>query len=64
MTFVGVVLIGRTLNAEHIVLIYVYMIWISTHRGSTLWQALLTFVGAIMLVYVSLTIYEKPYEPG
>ncbi len=27
-------------------------------------NALLTFVGAIMLVYVSLTMYEKPYGPG
>lgn len=52
------------LYMTHYVLVYVYVAWVSNHKGITLWQALpyalLTFVGAIALAYVSLTVYDKP----
>jgi peptidoglycan/LPS O-acetylase OafA/YrhL len=48
----------------HYVLVYFYVAWVSNHKGITLRQALpyalLTFAGAIVLAYVSLTVYDKP----
>jgi peptidoglycan/LPS O-acetylase OafA/YrhL len=52
------------LYMTHYVLVYFYVAWVSNHKGITLWQAfpyaLLTFAGAIVLAYVSLTVYDKP----
>ncbi|UFH57379.1 acyltransferase [Spirosoma sp. KNUC1025] len=54
------------LYMTHYVLVYFYVAWISNHRGITLWQAwpyaLLTFSGAIVLAYTSLTLYDEPVK--
>lgn len=52
------------LYMTHYVLVYFYVAWVSNHKGITLWQAwpyaLLTFSGAIVLAYASLTLYDEP----
>ncbi|WP_375444939.1 acyltransferase family protein [uncultured Fibrella sp.] len=52
------------LYMTHYVLVYFYVAWVSNHKGVTIWQALpyalLTFSGAIMLAYASLTLYDEP----
>lgn len=52
------------LYMTHYVLVYFYVAWVSNHKGITLWQAwpyaLLTFLGAIVLAYASLTWYDEP----
>jgi peptidoglycan/LPS O-acetylase OafA/YrhL len=52
------------LYMTHYVLVYFYVAWVSNHKGITLWQALpyalLTVAGAIVLAYLSLTVYDKP----
>lgn len=52
------------LYMTHYVIVYFYVAWISNHSGITLWQAwpyaLLTFLGAIVLAYASLTLYDEP----
>ncbi|WP_461042974.1 acyltransferase family protein [Spirosoma harenae] len=52
------------LYMTHYVLVYFYVAWVSNHKGITLGQAwpyaLLTFSGAIVLAYVSLTLYDEP----
>ncbi|MCU4162887.1 acyltransferase family protein [Carboxylicivirga caseinilyticus] len=52
------------LYMTHYVLVYFYVAWVSNHSGITLLQAmpfaLLTFTGAILLAYVSLTFYDEP----
>jgi len=48
----------------HYVLVYFYVAWVSNHKGITLQQAwpfaLLTFVGALVLAYASLKLYDEP----
>ena len=52
------------LYMTHYVLVYFYVAWVSNHKGVTVGQAwpyaLLTFSGAIVLAYVSLTFYDEP----
>jgi peptidoglycan/LPS O-acetylase OafA/YrhL len=52
------------LYMTHYVLVYFYVAWVSNHKGVTLWQAwpyaLLTFIGAIVLAYASLRLYDEP----
>ena len=52
------------LYMTHYVLVYFYVAWVSNHKGITVWQAwpyaLLTFSGAIVLAYTSLTLYDEP----
>ena len=52
------------LYMTHYVLVYFYVAWVSNHRGITVWQAwpyaLLTFSGATVLAYASLTLYDEP----
>ena len=52
------------LYMTHYVLVYFYVAWVSNHKGVTLGQAwpyaLLTFVGAIVLAYASLKLYDEP----
>jgi peptidoglycan/LPS O-acetylase OafA/YrhL len=48
----------------HYPLVYFYVAWVSNHKGITLLQAwpyaLLTLVGAIILAYMSLKLYDEP----
>lgn len=52
------------LYMTHYVLVYFYVAWVSNHKGITLaqaWpQALLTFIGTIVLAYASLRLYDEP----
>lgn len=52
------------LYMTHYVLLYFYVAWISNHSGITLMQAwpytLLTFLGAVVLAYISLKWYDVP----
>lgn len=52
------------LYMTHYVLVYFYVAWISNYPGITIRQALpyalLTFLGAIVLAYVSLRVYDEP----
>lgn len=52
------------LYMTHYVLVYFYVAWVSNHSGITLRQALpyalLTFLGAIVLAYASLKLYDEP----
>lgn len=52
------------LYMTHYVLVYFYVAWVSNHHGITLRQAwpyaLLTFLGAIVLAYASLRLYDEP----
>ncbi|UOR04312.1 acyltransferase [Hymenobacter aerilatus] len=52
------------LYMTHYVLVYFYVAWVSNHKGITLQQAwpyaLLTFLGAVVLAYASLKLYDEP----
>jgi len=56
--------ISYPLYMVHYPLVYFYVAWISNHKGVTILQAwpyaLMVFVGAIVLAYVSLKLYDEP----
>lgn len=56
--------ISYPLYMTHYVLVYFYVAWVSNNSGITLWQAwpyaLLTFIGAIVLAYASLKLFDEP----
>jgi peptidoglycan/LPS O-acetylase OafA/YrhL len=52
------------LYMTHYVLVYFYVGWVNDHKGITLGEswphAVLTYVGAIILAYASLKLYDEP----
>lgn len=56
--------ISYPLYITHYTLVYFYVAWVSDHKGISLTEswpyALLTFVGAFILAYASLKLYDEP----
>lgn len=56
--------ISYPIYITHYPLIYIYTGWVSDHRGITLGQALpyalATFVGAVVIAYACLKLYDEP----
>lgn len=56
--------ISYPLYITHYTLVYFYVAWVSNHKGITLGQAwpyaLATFLGALIVAYASLKLFDKP----
>jgi len=56
--------ISYPIYITHYPLIYTYTGWVSDHKGVGFWQALpyalATFIGAVVIAYASLKLYDEP----